>query len=843
MKRWYRIAVLGLAAALAAAAIGGEADEKYRNVARFEFGKSVEPLTAIEAEIRGSKVEQYKDIEAKLLDALKAPDAAVDGKRYLLRYLTIVGSETCVPAVARFLADEQLSHPARMALEALPCKAAAEALRQGLEKAKGKQLAGVVASLGVRRDAEATSALAKLTSDADPAVAEAAVCALGEVGTPEAAKALEEAAAKVPEALKRPAAKARVACAARLTEAGKGAQAAAIYKTLLDNPPAPSVRIAALRGMIASLDSLPAAKLIAQMLEGEDAALRTATLAAYSGSSDKALKDAVAAQLPGMKPVAQEALLGVLGGMPEVAARPALVKIIQDSKEESLRVAALVCLGVHGAGADVDMLVKLAAKKPESAETKAARAALDRLGKADVNDALSKMLDTATPAERAVILSVFATRRVEAALPALVKLMNGNDAAAALEAAQSIEVLGTAAEMPAVTGLLAKTADTALQKALETAATAICTRATDKEPCGQAVLAALDKATTPAARSALLRVTPRIKTESALAAVRKAMSDKDADVSEAATRTLTEWPESGAVPYLVELAKTTTNQAHAVLAIRGCLRLAGIKEKPAEERLGIYKKVLETAKRPDEKKQALAGVADLATAEALDLLKGYFEDKALGDDAANQAIQMAKRNGAFLGDKASAALEAIKAIPGASEQLKKAADEAIKAVKNTGQLDGFIIAWLLAGPYEQDNKGAGELFDIVFDPEKPDAKVGWRPVLAEKGAHPIALDKVIGGQNRVAYLKTGITSEMDQEVLLEVGSDDGVKVWLNGQVVHANNATRGCQEGQDKVKMKLKQGANTLLCKVTQGGGEWAVVARLRSAGGKEAVGTAVSPK
>lgn len=208
---------------------------------------------------------------------------------------------------------------------------------------------------------------------------------------------------------------------------------------------------------------------------------------------------------------------------------------------------------------------------------------------------------------------------------------------------------------------------------------------------------------------------------------------------------------------------------------------------------------------------------------------------------------MAKTAGAFLGDKAGAALEAIKNLPGASDKLKKDAEEAIKAVKNTGQVDGFIVAWLIAGPYTQEGKDGGALFDVAFDPEKGEAaaaKVAWRAyVPSDRNVHQIDLGAIIGGDNRVAYLKTGITSEMDQDALLEVGSDDGIKIWLNGQQVLAVNAARPVAEGQDKAKLKLKQGPNTLLCKVNQGGGGWGMVARLRSAGGKEAVGTTVSPK
>jgi hypothetical protein len=75
-----------------------------------------------------------------------------------------------------------------------------------------------------------------------------------------------------------------------------------------------------------------------------------------------------------------------------------------------------------------------------------------------------------------------------------------------------------------------------------------------------------------------------------------------------------------------------------------------------------------------------------------------------------------------------------------------------------------------------------------------------------------------------------------------MGSDDGLKVWLNGRVVHANNAVRPCSPGQDKVKVKLKAGANDLLLKVTQGGGEWSACCRVRSPDGQPLPDATVAP-
>ena len=149
---------------------------------------------------------------------------------------------------------------------------------------------------------------------------------------------------------------------------------------------------------------------------------------------------------------------------------------------------------------------------------------------------------------------------------------------------------------------------------------------------------------------------------------------------------------------------------------------------------------------------------------------------------------------------------------------------------------------MFSGPYKLEGKTGADLFDLEFEPEKAAAKADWRPVGqgAVSKAGLVGLDKIMGGDERVAYLKTQITSERDQEARLEIGSDDGVKVWLNDKVVHANNVIRGCTPGEDKVKVTLNRGVNRLLLKVTQGGGEWSVCSRLRAADGAALEGVTV---
>ena len=56
-----------------------------------------------------------------------------------------------------------------------------------------------------------------------------------------------------------------------------------------------------------------------------------------------------------------------------------------------------------------------------------------------------------------------------------------------------------------------------------------------------------------------------------------------------------------------------------------------------------------------------------------------------------------------------------------------------------------------------------------------------------------------------------------------VGSDDSVKVWVNGKQVHANAVNRGAQDFQDTFNVNIKSGDNVIMVKVCECGGGWSM--------------------
>ena len=218
------------------------------------YKRGVEPEVLKPIEIAVQAV--YNDpaarraLEKRLAAFLGAPFTPAT-KDFVCRELALIGSPESVPALAALLPDESLSHMARYALDRIPGPEADQAMRDVLRTTQGKTRIGVINSVGVRRDARSVAALAALLNDS-PQTAGAAAHALGEIGTPEAAKALEAFRKNAPEPLRIEAADASLTCAARLIRDGHRDQGVAILKELNSGKEAPQVLLAASRALSAA---------------------------------------------------------------------------------------------------------------------------------------------------------------------------------------------------------------------------------------------------------------------------------------------------------------------------------------------------------------------------------------------------------------------------------------------------------------------------------------------------------------------------------------------------------------------------------------------------------------
>lgn len=226
-------------------------DQAFTALTTYDRGSSRGALVPIDdaVEVATADPTFRAELEKRLAAALEAKPPA-PARTYLCRRLARIGSTLCVPALAAGLADAETADAARDALEVIPGPEAGQALRARLDGSSARLKAGVINSLGRRRDGSSVPALAALLQDADPEVAAAAAAALGSIGTPEAARILRRCQADPASKLGRWVADARLICAERLLLDGKRKEAAAVYRELTAAPQPRHVQEAARRGLV-----------------------------------------------------------------------------------------------------------------------------------------------------------------------------------------------------------------------------------------------------------------------------------------------------------------------------------------------------------------------------------------------------------------------------------------------------------------------------------------------------------------------------------------------------------------------------------------------------------------
>ena len=134
-----------------------------------------------------------------------------------------------------------------------------------------------------------------------------------------------------------------------------------------------------------------------------------------------------------------------------------------------------------------------------------------------------------------------------------------------------------------------------------------------------------------------------------------------------------------------------------------------------------------------------------------------------------------------------------------------------------------IDTWSAVGPFAAE--AADAAFRMAFldetrphlDREKTyrDGALAWKeqPDWEDGKIHQLT------GNHAATYLVRTIHAYSDHALELSLGSDDAIKVWLNGQLMLEEEVYRSVAEDQNRVAIQLKQGDNQLLVKIVNRSG------------------------
>ena len=153
-------------------------------------------------------------------------------------------------------------------------------------------------------------------------------------------------------------------------------------------------------------------------------------------------------------------------------------------------------------------------------------------------------------------------------------------------------------------------------------------------------------------------------------------------------------------------------------------------------------------------------------------------------------------------------------------------DEQRKRLETTSAID--FGPWRQIGPFE--GRSGRQAHDHVWGPERAiEPERGhhgkhWKPVRGLVEGRPQALS----GERRSWYFHRRFELPEPRRVLLSLGSDDAIKVWVDGQGRLARWVQRGVKIDQEKLWLDLSAGKHEVLVKVTNDGGRGGWFAEFR---------------
>jgi len=578
------------------------------------------------------------------------PQATTDGRALACRKLSLAGTDSAVPALAKLIDDPALGNWSRYALAGLPGQAADKALVDALKRTRGADRLAVAALAGARRLPAALPALAELAATGEDAAAVAAE-AMGCIGGKEAAQALSALQPGAKDAARAAVDRALLACADRARTDGSVKEAQEIYARLLGAETAAHVRAAAFYGSNLSAGSKGVAAAV-EALKGSDLERARAGARLVRDLPAKAVVTAAAAALPAMPEPNRILALGALAGRGDRAAQEGVLAVLAGASVE-VSLAALQALETLGDGQAVKAVMAMAAAPEADRDVrKAAGKTLGVMSGPGVEKELVSQMRAADVQAQAAYAKVLGTRQARGALEVLFAAARSADAGLAEEARKAISLMVRAEDLPDVVALLVDAGDAAGLREMERIVVKAAKTTADQKVQTAAVLKALRKKMPAPARGALLSALAQLAVPATLPELLAAAKEEDVAVRRAALQAVAEyWPNAEPLQVLREASRGDPDETCRVAALGGYARLLALPGKlPVKEKLALYREALDLAKDTKEKRVLIEGLGALVHPEALAFVKPFMQEGALSADACRAALKISEglNGGAFV---------------------------------------------------------------------------------------------------------------------------------------------------------------------------------------------------
>ena len=639
-------------------------EDPYQTLRQYDYQnrQSVDTISK-QIQAAGTNKSKLAVIETGLIAVLQDPQSTQGGKQEACRFLSEIGTGQSVPVLEKLLLTSATSDIARYALERNPDPSAGKALRAALKTTKGTTLVGAINSLGNRSDPQAVPFLKGLSTNSNVLISEAAIAAIGKVGTPAAVtvlRSLPQTNPAVQTALLR--------SAERLASSNKRSEASALYTSLTKASYPEVIRTGALNGLAAMKSAQIGTLARSIALSASEPTLQRAAARVLGMLNQPAEIQSAVSAWSGFPAPAQVALLSAWADRSETAAAGIIAPALKSSNSE-VRTAAIQAARIGGAA----VVPRLAELSVSGEYSQAAREALARMGGAGIEPSLLQLAEHGKPEIRTAIIGILAQRPTAASTAVLLRVAEGKESDAASAALKTLGRTAGIDQTSVIVRILTNTADEDIRDAAQSAIVTVAQRTGDRDRTTDTLLLAMEKASVPG-QTAVIGALAEIGGDRALDVIAKATESPDETVKSAAISGLANtWADTRALPALLHIGKSGTSKSDRVQALRGYLRLIGSDDRtPSEQRLSQVQEVLAIAERPEEKRQALSVLREIRLPGAVAQATKMLAAPELVTEAADAILYLAAPQ-----KKGNTTLQAVQGT-----EMNEALDKVIQTVQD-----------------------------------------------------------------------------------------------------------------------------------------------------------------
>ena len=573
---------------------------------------------------------------ADLVTVLNTPKLTFDAQQTIcqkLGYITLTDAdiERILPAVSPLLLNLATVNNGLLALVPISSSRVDRVFIDALNHSEGELKVALVQALARRKQVSATNDLIALINDGDKAISDAAIYALGEIGTREALTGLSQAKNQSNHYV----VDAKIAIAWKLSPQEGSDILNQIY---LDKSLTESNRAAALRGLL-NLQPEKAKDRIVDALMGSSAAYKKVCLESLYSSQVPNLKAAVLDHFSSYDPVTQCSVIAVMGKLSEVGAR-SVTEASLSSEVDELRLAALGAIAnIPSTPKTVQILAELAAKASGD-ELRAAKYAIARLQGEGISEAVLELSKSGSVKQKVFCIEAIGARNMTQAVPDLLAMRKAKEIQVRVAA---LDALGDLASVGLTDPIYAWTLGSKEGQELTHAKRTlfkILQLENDSSLRGVDLIIKI-KAGDAVTQLKLMSLLPKLDSEIALACAKQlALSDK-ADVSSEAISTLETWSDAGGLVSLVEISEDSKNPSVRSLALESALRVVDLERTtPAKEKSDLLIRLFQCNLTIEQKNSVLYRLGRGVSAKALSFAESLASDVNYGVEAKSAAEEI-----------------------------------------------------------------------------------------------------------------------------------------------------------------------------------------------------------